>query len=44
MAKFVVSGIVGAIGMYYLAIGKKEAEVQKMIIGGILIVVSMVLF
>lgn len=44
MAKFLVSGIAGAVGMYYLAVGKKEAEVQKMIIGGILIVVSMVLF
>ena len=42
--KFGVSGILGLLGMYYLATGKREADVNKMLIGGALTVASFFLF
>lgn len=44
LAKMVVSGIMGLLGMYYLAAGKKESDVQKMLIGAGLCVASCLFF
>ena len=44
MTKFAVSGIAGILGMYYLASGKRENDVQKMLIGAALTIGSMFIF
>jgi hypothetical protein len=44
MFKMLVSGIMGLLGMYYLAMGKKESDVNKMLIGGALTLASFLLF
>lgn len=42
--KFGVSTIAGLIGMYYLMVGKRQNDVQKMIIGVVLTLASFLLF
>lgn len=42
--KFGVSGILSLLGMYYLAIGKKESDVQKMLLGAGLSLVALFMF
>jgi hypothetical protein len=42
--KFGVSGIMGLLGAYYLATGKRESDVQKMLIGGALTLAAMFFF
>ena len=42
--KFGVSGICGLLGMYYLAAGKKQSDVNKMLIGAGLTIASFFLF
>ena len=42
--KFGVSSIVGLLGMYYLASGKKNNDVQKMLIGAALTLGSMFMY
>ena len=42
--KTLASTIVGIVGMFYLGFGKKNQDVQKMLIGAVLIVVSMLFF
>ena len=41
LTKFGVSSLVGVLGMYYLARGKKESDLQKMLIGAALTIGSM---
>ena len=43
-AKMVVNLLMTAVGLYYLAIGKKEADVKKMAIGCALMLGAMFLF
>lgn len=42
--KFGLSTVAGVLGMYYLAAGKKENDVEKMVIGAVLTIVSLFLF
>ncbi len=42
--KFGVSSIVGLLGMYYLAIGKKQSDFGKMLIGAGLTLASFFMF
>jgi hypothetical protein len=42
--KFGVSSIAGLLGMYYLASGKKNNDVQKMLIGAALTLGSMFMY
>ncbi|MFI5346518.1 MAG: hypothetical protein ACHQ51_09115 [Elusimicrobiota bacterium] len=42
--KFGLSSILGLLGMYYLASGKKQNDVQKMLIGAGLTLASFFLF
>ncbi len=41
--KMVLNGLMTAVGMYYLAMGKKEGNVQRMVIGGALIIAALFL-
>jgi len=43
-AKFGLSGLMGLLGMYYLAAGKKQHDVEKMLIGAALTLGSFFLF
>ena len=42
--KFGVSGVVGLLGMYYLAAGKKQSDFGKMMLGAGLTLASFFLF
>jgi hypothetical protein len=42
--KFGASSIIGLLGMYYLAAGKKQNDVQKMLIGAGLTLASFFMF
>jgi hypothetical protein len=43
-AKFIASGVAGVLGMYFLAVGKREADVQKMVLGAAFSLGSLFLF
>jgi hypothetical protein len=42
--KLVGSTIFGLLGMYYLALGKREGDAKRMVLGGLLILLSSVVF
>ena len=42
--KMVLNGVMSAVGMYYLAVGKKESDVDKMLLGAGLILAALFLF
>lgn len=44
LVKFGVSGILSVLGMYYLAVGKKESDLQKMLLGAAISLVALFLF
>ena len=44
MIMFVLSGIVGSLGVYYLWLGKRRGDGNYMLIGGGLIIASYFLF
>ena len=44
LVKLIASSIVGLLGMYYLAQGKKNNDVEKMVIGAVLTLGSMFFF
>ena len=42
--KTIIGLVLSGVGMYYLAIGKKEGDAQKMVIGAALLIGSMFIF